>query len=199
VRCRNRPRALSRTAGACSVSPTACWDRSLTSRTPCRNVLALACGHPRQGVGPESVSNDHNGANLSRFADIGARAARRVCWSLAARGGSRRGSARTRQPHGAGRGFIHRLLLTMDRLSPPERAAILQHDVFDFFLAKWPLRWSGARLRAGSLPLGRVRTCVRHDLAARPGRQRVRARSIRSTPSSCPHSWPQRAPAILRG
>ena len=101
-------------------------------RTRCRDVLALARGPPRKGVGPESVSHDHDDADLSRYADVGARTARGIRRSLAAGAGCRDGSARARQPHGARRGLSVALLLTLDRLSPLGRAAFLLHDVFDF-------------------------------------------------------------------
>ena len=52
------------------------------------------------------------------------------------------------------------LLLTLDRLSPLERAAFLLHDVFNSRSVKWPRPWSGARLRAGSLPPAHARTCA---------------------------------------
>ena len=72
------------------------------------------------------------------------------------------------------------LLLTLDRLSPLERAAFLLHDVFDFSFSEVARHWSGARLRAGSLPRAHASTCVRRDHAARPRRRRILARSIRN-------------------
>src|SRR5262245_56653584 len=57
---------------------------------------------------------------------------REVPRSVAPRARGRLGRARARQPHGAGRGLSIALLLTLDLLSPHERAAFLLHDVFDF-------------------------------------------------------------------
>jgi RNA polymerase sigma factor (sigma-70 family) len=80
------------------------------------------------------------------------------------------------------------LLLTLDRLSPLERAAFLLHDVFDF--------WSGARRPAAGWPLVHGRTCAQYDQAASPRRRRVRVRSMRSMRSSCPPSWRRPVRAI---
>ena len=88
------------------------------------------------------------------------------------------------------------LLLTLDRLSPLERAAFLLHDVFDFSFSEVPRHWSGASLHAGSLPPAHVHTCAPYDHEAPPLRRRVRARSRQSMRGSCPHSWRQPALAI---
>jgi RNA polymerase sigma-70 factor (ECF subfamily) len=92
----------------------------------------VACRGPRERVGTESVSHDHCDANLSEHADIGA--ARReeyvgpwlpepVLDTAALAPDSRTELAED---------LSIALLLTLDRLSPLERAAFLLHDVFDF-------------------------------------------------------------------
>jgi RNA polymerase sigma-70 factor (ECF subfamily) len=86
------------------------------------------------------------------------------------------------------------LLLILDHLSPLERAAFLLHDGSISRSAKWPLHWSGARRRAGSLPPVHARTCAQRGRAARPRRRRVRAGSMRNMRSSCPHSRRQPNP-----
>ena len=88
------------------------------------------------------------------------------------------------------------LLLTLDGLSPLERAAFLLHDVFDFSSPKGPPHWSGAKPRAGSLPPAHALTFARYGHAVRPRRRRVRARSMRSMHNSCPHSLRQPNRAI---
>ena len=85
-----------------------------------------------QVMEPASVSHDHDDADLSRPADLGARTARRVRRSLAAGAGRRHGSARTDSRTELAEDLSIALLLTLDRLSPLERAAFLLHDVFDF-------------------------------------------------------------------
>ena len=69
------------------------------------------------------------------------------------------------------------LLLTLDRLSPLERAAFLLHDV--------------------SSPPAPARTCAGYDHAARPRRRNIRARSMRSMRGSSRHSRRQPSQAIL--
>jgi RNA polymerase sigma-70 factor (ECF subfamily) len=87
------------------------------------------------------------------------------------------------------------LLLTLDRLSPLERTVFLLHDVFDFSFSE--VATTLERSEAACRQLGaHARTCGRYDHAAPPRRRRVRARSMRSMRSSCPHSWRQRARAI---
>src|SRR4029453_6794974 len=92
------------------------------------------------------------------------------------------------------------LLLTLDRLSPLERAAFLLHDVFDFSFSEVAsaLERSDAACRqlAASLPPPRGRTCAPYDRAARRSRRRVRTRSMRNMRSSCPHSSRPRARVI---
>ena len=87
------------------------------------------------------------------------------------------------------------LLLTLDRLSPLGGLPSCCTTCSISRSAKWPRHWSGASRHAGSLPPAHARTCAQYDHAARP-RRRVRARSMRSMRSSCPHSWRQRARAI---
>ena len=83
------------------------------------------------------------------------------------------------------------LLLTLDRLSPLERAAFLLHDVFDFSFSEVATALDGARPRAGSSPPAHARTCAQRDHAAPPRRRRVRAKSMRNMRSSSRHSWRQ--------
>jgi RNA polymerase sigma-70 factor (ECF subfamily) len=88
------------------------------------------------------------------------------------------------------------LLLTLDRLSPLERAAFLLHDVFDFSFNEVATALGAER---GCVPAAcrpRTRTCAQRDHAARPRRRRVRARSMRNMRSSCPHSWRQPSQAM---
>jgi len=79
------------------------------------------------------------------------------------------------------------LLLTLDRLSPLERAAFLLHDVFDFSFSEVA---SALERSEAALPPGRGRTCAQRDHAAQP-RRRDLARPMRNMRSSCPHSWRQ--------
>ena len=88
------------------------------------------------------------------------------------------------------------LLLTLDRLSPLERAAFLLHDVFDFSFSEVAGPWSGATRRAASLPPAHAPTCAPYDRAAQRSRRRVRTRSMRNMRSSCPHSSRPPARAI---
>ena len=90
------------------------------------------------------------------------------------------------------------LLLTLDRLSPLERAAFLLHDVFDFSFSEVAsaLERSDAACRQLA---ARARAHVREATTTRRHRApRVRTRSMRSMRSSCPHSSRQRARAISR-
>ena len=88
------------------------------------------------------------------------------------------------------------LLLILDQLSPLERAAFLQHEVFDFSFSEvaTALERSGDACRKLAT---RVRAHVR---ALRPRgklrRRCVRARSMRSMRSSCPDSPLQSSRAI---
>ena len=89
------------------------------------------------------------------------------------------------------------LLLTLDRLSPLERAAFLLHDVFDFSFSEVAsaLERSEAACRqlAARATGARARgTATRRD---RPAGARGRDRS-EACRSSCPHSSRQRARAI---
>src|SRR6266568_4104693 len=86
------------------------------------------------------------------------------------------------------------LLLTLDRLSPLERAAFLLHDVFDFSFSE--VAAALERSEAACWPLAHARTCARRDHAARPRRRHVRARSMRNMRGSCPHSRRQPSRAI---
>ena len=106
-------------------------------------------------------------------------------------------SARARQPHGAGRGFVHSAALDAGP-AVAARAGCLPAARRVRFLVQRSGRDTGrgARLRAGSLPPAHARTCAQYDHAAPPRRRRVRARSMRSMRSSCPRSWRQRARAI---
>ena len=88
------------------------------------------------------------------------------------------------------------LLLTLDRLSPLERAAFLLHDVFDFSFSEVApalerseaaCRQLAARARA------HVRAARPRGATAPPAR---RARSMRNMRSSCPHFWRQPTRAI---
>ncbi len=87
------------------------------------------------------------------------------------------------------------LLLTLDRLSPLERAAFLLHDVFDFSFSE--VATALERSEAACRQLGaRARAHVR---AVRPSgitTPRARAKSRRSMRSSCPLSWRQPVRAI---
>ena len=82
------------------------------------------------------------------------------------------------------------LLLTLDRLSPLERAAFLLHDVFEFSFTEVAgalersepaCRQLAARARA------HVRASRPRGTSAPPGRP---GEIDQSTPSSCPRSWP---------
>ena len=74
------------------------------------------------------------------------------------------------------------LLLTLERLSPLERAAFLLHDVFDMDYAASPRRSSAARPRAASSPRARASTSAR--IGARFPTSRQRGRASSRTPSS---------------
>ena len=80
------------------------------------------------------------------------------------------------------------LLLTLDRLSPLERAAFLLHDVFDFSFSEVATALDRSEAACRQLA-ARARAHVR---AARPrgatAPAAVRAGSMRSMRSSCPHS-----------
>ena len=78
---------------------------------------------------------------------------------MAAGAGGRYRGAHGRQPHGACRRSVH-ALLTLDHLSPLERAAFLLHDVFDSFNE---VAAALSERRADSLPPALARMCeVRH-------------------------------------
>ena len=124
----------------------------------------MAQGRPRQRVGPESLSPDHDDANLSRHADLGARTARGVRRSLAAGAGSRHDSPRARQPHGTGRGSVH-------RAAPDARPAVAARA--GGLPAARRLRFLVQRSGVGT---GAERGCV--PAACRP---RTRARARRAT------------------
>src|SRR5262245_7351882 len=88
------------------------------------------------------------------------------------------------------------LLLTLDRLSPLERAAFCCTTCSISRSAKWQRHWNGARRRAGSWRLAPARTCAKRDHAARLRRRRARDRSIQNMRSSSPHSALPLSPAI---
>ena len=88
------------------------------------------------------------------------------------------------------------LLLTLDRLSPLERASFLLHDVFDFSFIEVASALERSEQRVGSLPPAHERTCAKRAHAVQPRRQRVRARSTRNMRSSWPHSERRRSRAI---
>src|SRR5262249_27818865 len=78
------------------------------------------------------------------------------------------------------------LLLTLDRLSPLERAAFLLHDVFDFSFSEVATGLERSEAACRKLATrARARTCAQHDHAARR-RRRARARSTRNMRSSYP-------------
>ena len=80
------------------------------------------------------------------------------------------------------------LLLTLDRLSPLERAAFLLHDVFDFSFSEVATALERSEAACRQLA-ARARAHVRaRGHAAPPCRRRLRARSMRNMRSSCPHS-----------
>jgi RNA polymerase sigma-70 factor, ECF subfamily len=83
------------------------------------------------------------------------------------------------------------LLLTLDRLSPLERAAFLLHDVFDFSFNEVAAALERIEAACRSLPPAHARRCAQRGHAARPRRRQVRARSMQNMRSSCPHSWRQ--------
>ena len=106
-------------------------------------------------------------ANLSRHADLGARTARGVRRSMAAGAGSRHGSARARQPHGAGGGFVVRAAL--DAGHGYRRSSGLPSCCTTCSIsrsARWQRHWSEARPPAGSLPPAHGRTCAQSDHVA---------------------------------
>ena len=88
------------------------------------------------------------------------------------------------------------LLLTLDRLSPLERAAFLLHDVFDFAFSEVADALGRSEAACRKLAPAHARTCAQHDHAARSRRRHVRARSMRNMRSSCLHSWRRPSPAI---
>jgi len=69
-----------------------------------------------------------------------------------------------RQPHGIGGGSVIALLLILDRLSALEPQPSCCMSVRFLVQRSRPRHWSGARRRAGSLPLARAT----HVRAARP-------------------------------
>jgi hypothetical protein len=155
--------------------------RWLMQRTRCRRPT---CAGMRSTAAKcrtrESVSHDYDDADLSRRALFGACAARRVRRSLAP------------EP-----------VVDTAALAPDTRTELAEDLSIALLLtlpsccttcsisrsAKWPRHWSGARRPAGNWPPAHARTCAGHDHAAPPPRQRVRARSMRSTSNSCPPSW----------
>jgi RNA polymerase sigma-70 factor (ECF subfamily) len=83
------------------------------------------------------------------------------------------------------------LLLTLDRLSPLERAAFLLHDVFDFSFSEVAPALERTEAACRQLPPALARACGLSGRAAQPRRRLVRARSMRNMRSSCPPSWRQ--------
>ena len=164
ARCRIQPRASSRTAGACSVSPTACWGRWLMPRTRCRRYLRWHAARPRRKVSDPRAFLMTTTTRICLDMLTSARARREGYVGPGCRSRSRDGSARARQPHGARRGFAVALLLTLDRLSPLERAAFLLHDVFDFSFSEVARALERSETACRQLA-ARARTCMR---AARP-------------------------------
>ena len=83
------------------------------------------------------------------------------------------------------------LLLTLDRLSPLERAAFLLHDVFDFSFSEVATsleRSEAACRKLAARARAHARTCAQRGHAARLRRRRAPARLTRSTRCSCPRS-----------
>ena len=99
--------------------------------------------------------------------------------------------------HGAGRGFVHSTALDA-RPAVAARAGCLPAARRVRFLVQRSGHGTGAE--RGCVPAAcrsRTRARARSTAARRqPRRRRVRARSMRSTRSSCRHSWRQRARAI---
>ena len=88
------------------------------------------------------------------------------------------------------------LLLTLDRLSPLERAAFLLHDVFDFSFSEIATALERSELRAGSLPRAHAPGYANYDLAGRPRPRHLPAELIRSMRSSCQPLYRLRARVI---
>ena len=142
------------------------------------------------------ISHDHDDADLSRHAEIGAGTSRGVRRSMAAGARSRHGSARARQPHGARRGSVLRAALDA-RPAVAARARGLPAARRVRFLVQRSGRGAGAeRSRVPAACRPRARARARRPATRRPRRPRVRARSMRNMRSCCPHSWRQPSRAI---
>ena len=121
----------------------------------------MAYGRPRQSVGPEGLSHDHDDADLSRHFRrarreeyVGPWLPERVVDTTALAPDTRTELAED---------LSIALLLTLDRLSPLERATFLLHDVFDFSFSEVAAARSEARPRAASLPRARAHVRVVTD------------------------------------
>ena len=116
---------------------------------------------------------------------------------VAAGAGSRYGSPRARQPHGTGRGFVHRAAVDARSVVAARAGRFSAARRVRFLVQRSRQRAGAERGRVPTACGPRTRARARRTAARRrPRRRRDRARSTRSTRSSCPRSWRQRAPAI---